>query len=123
MKLPVLSVADGAEWEARLVTAFDAGGHPVTIVRRCVDTVDLLAVVASGQGRAALLAAGLRRLDADAVDRLTVAGVAAVGVVPRGDAAAEDALRAIGIDQIVPDDAEPGVVAAVLTEAVHAAAR
>lgn len=122
MKLPVLSVADGAEWEARLVTAFDAGGHPVTIVRRCVDTVDLLAVVASGQGRAALLAAGLRRLDADAVDRLTVAGVAAVGVVPRGDAAAEDALRAIGIDQIVPDDAEPGVVAAVLTEAVHAAA-
>ncbi len=120
MKLPVLSVADGAEWEARLVTAFEAGGHPVTIVRRCVDVVDLLAVAASGQGRAALLAAGLRRLDADAVDRLAVAGVAAVGVVPRGDTAAEDALRAIGIDQIVPDDAEPGVVAAVLTDTVHA---
>jgi MinD-like ATPase involved in chromosome partitioning or flagellar assembly len=121
MKLPVLSVADGADWEARLVTAFDAGAHPVEIVRRCVDVVDLLAVAGSGQGRAALVAAGLRRLDADAVDRLAAAGVAAVGVVPRGDADAESALRAVGIDQVVPDDAEPGVVAAVLTDAVRAA--
>jgi MinD-like ATPase involved in chromosome partitioning or flagellar assembly len=121
MKLPVLSVADGAEWEARLVTAFDAGGHPVAIVRRCVDVVDLLAVAGSGQGRAALVAAGVRRLDADAVDRLAAAGVVAVGVIPRDGSGAEDTLRAIGIDQVVPDDADPGVVAAVLTDAVRAA--
>jgi MinD-like ATPase involved in chromosome partitioning or flagellar assembly len=121
MKLPVLSVADGAEWEARLVTAFGAGAHPVAIVRRCVDVVDLLAVAASGQGRAALVAAGVRRLDADAVDRLAAVGVVAVGVTPRGDMAAEEALRAIGIDQVVPDDADAAVVAAVLTDAVRAA--
>ena len=121
MRLPVLSVADGADWEARLVTAFETGAHPVEIVRRCVDVVDLLAVAASGQGRVALVTAGLRRLDADAVDRLQAAGVVPVGVVPRGDAAAEDTLRAIGVEHIVPDDADPAVVAAVLTEAVRAA--
>jgi Flp pilus assembly CpaE family ATPase len=119
MKLPVLSAADGAGWEERLVAAFERGSHPVTIVRRCVDVVDLLAVAASGQGRAVLLGAGLPRLDVDAVDRLHAAGVALVGVVPRGDQAAEERLRATGVLHVVPDDAEPAVVAAVLGEAVH----
>ena len=58
MKLAVLSVADGAPWEERLVTAFESGRHPVEIVRRCVDVVDVLAIAASGQGRVALIASG-----------------------------------------------------------------
>jgi MinD-like ATPase involved in chromosome partitioning or flagellar assembly len=119
MKLPVLSVADGAAWEERLVSAFERGSHPVEIVRRCVDVVDLLAVAASGQGRAALLAPGVRRLDVDVVDRLSAAGVVAVGVVPRGDSAAEEQLRAVGIAHVLPADAEAGVVASILTEAVR----
>jgi len=119
MKLPVLCVADGASWEQRLVRAFERGPHAVQIVRRCVDVVDVLAVAASGQGRAALLAASLPRLDADAVDRLVAAGVAPVGVVARGDTAAEDRLRALGVTHLVPDDAEPAVVESVLTEAVR----
>lgn len=120
MKLAVLSLADGAAWEERLVTAFERGSFPVEIVRRCVDVVDLLAVAGSGQGRAALVAAGVRRLDADAVDRLHSAGVTVIGVVARGDAAAEDQLRASGVESVVPDDAEPAVVASVLGEAVRA---
>ena len=119
MKLPVLSAADGAAWEERLVTALEHGAYPVSIVRRCVDVVDLLAVAASGQGRAALLAAGLRRLDADALDRLRAAGVAPVGVVPRGDTAAEEQLRSVGVGYVLPDDAEPAVVASLLAEAVR----
>ena len=119
VKLPVLSVADGAAWEERLVTAFDRGPHAVQIVRRCVDLVDVLAVAATGQGRVALLAAALRRLDADAVDRLRAAGVVPVAVVPRGDAAAEDRVRAAGIDHVLPEDAEPAVVASVLLEAAR----
>ncbi|WP_375499751.1 CpaE family protein [uncultured Jatrophihabitans sp.] len=119
MKLPVLSVADGAAWEERLVSALERSAS-VEIVRRCVDVVDLLAVAASGQGRAALVAASLRRLDADVVDRLHAAAVVPIGVVPRGDDAAEQRLRAMGIEHVLPDDADAQVVASVLGEAVRA---
>ena len=118
MKLPILTAAEGASWEAGLLVALERGDHGVAVARRCIDVVDLLAVAATGQAKAALVAGGLRRLDADAVDRLNAAGVVPVGVVPRGDAAAEDRLRAMGIDYLVPDDAEPDVVGSVIAEAV-----
>lgn len=123
VKLPVLIAAGGASWEADLVAALERGSSAVSVARRCVDVVDLLAVAASGLGRVALVAASLRRLDADAVDRLIAAEVVPVGVVPRGDTAAEDRLRALGIEHLVPADADPGVVAAVLVEAVEASTR
>ncbi|MGI8677358.1 MAG: AAA family ATPase [Jatrophihabitans sp.] len=119
MKLPVLSVADGASWEERLVTSLERGPAAVEIVRRCVDVVDLLAVAASGQGRAALVSASVRRFDADAVDRLLAAAVVPVGVVPRGDIDAEDRMRALGVVHVVPDDADAAVVASVVVEAVR----
>lgn len=120
MKLPVLIAAAGAGWETGLVTALDSGPSGVTVVRRCVDIVDLLAVAAAGQGRAALVSATLRRLDADAVDRLLAADVVPVGVVPRGDTDTEARMRAMGITFLVPEDADPSVVASVLSEAVSA---
>ncbi|HZY75167.1 MAG TPA: hypothetical protein VFE40_02535 [Jatrophihabitantaceae bacterium] len=120
MKLPVLTAAAGAAWETGLVAALEGGQFGVTVARRCVDVVELLAVAATGQGRAALVSAALRHLDADAVDRLLAAGVVPVGVVPRNDPEAEDRLRALGIAELVPDDAEPAVVATVLLEAVRA---
>ena len=119
MRLPVLSVADGAAWEERLVSALERN-PTVEIVRRCVDVVDLLAVAASGQGRVALLASSLRRLDGDVVDRLHAAAVVPVGVVPRGDDAAEQRLRALGVGHVLPDDADATVVASVLGEAFRA---
>ncbi|GAB2487931.1 AAA family ATPase [Jatrophihabitans fulvus] len=118
MRLPVLCAADGAAWEERLVRELGPGA-PIDVVRRCVDVVDLLAVAASGQGRAALVAAGLPRLDADAVDRLLAAEVVPVAVVPRADHEVEDRMRALGIVHVVPDDADPSVVATVLAEAVR----
>lgn len=121
MKLPVLSVADGAGWEERLVPALGRSQQGVEVVRRCVDIVDLLAVAGSGQGRAALLAASLRHLDADVVDRLTAAGVVPVAMVRRGDDDAERRMHALGIEHVVPDDADAGVVASVVAEAVRAA--
>jgi MinD-like ATPase involved in chromosome partitioning or flagellar assembly len=120
VKVPILSAAEGASWEARLVAAFERGDHGISIVRRCVDVVDLLAAGAGGQGRAALVAAGLRRLDADAVDRLVASEVVPVGVVARGDSAAEERLRAMGVGYLVPDDADPAVVASVVTAAMLA---
>lgn len=121
MKLPVLSAAGGAGWEAALVAALERADHGVVVVRRCVDVIELMAVAATGQARAALLDAALRRLDADVVDRLGAAGVVPVGVVRRGDSATEDRLRALGVEHLVPADAEPSVVASVVTEAVAAA--
>lgn len=122
MKLPVLTAAGGAAWATDLVSALEGGDFGVTIARRCVDVVELLSVAAARQGRAALVSASLRHLDADAVDRLVAAEVAPVGVVPRGDSGAEDRLRALGIEHLVPSDADPAVVASVLVEAVRDAA-
>jgi MinD-like ATPase involved in chromosome partitioning or flagellar assembly len=119
MRLSVLSLADGAAWEERLVAAFERSALPMEIVRRCVDVVDLLAVAASGQGRAVLIATGVRNVDAETLDRLLATGVAVVGVVARGDVGGEDQLRAAGVDAVLPDDAEPAVVAAVVAEAVR----
>ncbi len=123
MKLPVLIAAGGAAWEADLVAALERGSTAVSVARRCVDVVDLLAAAAAGLGRAALVAAALRRLDADAVDRLLAAEVVPVGVVPRDDDAGAERMRALGIEYLVPADADPGVVATVLTEAVSARTR
>jgi Flp pilus assembly CpaE family ATPase len=122
MKLPVLSAAGGASWEAGLVAALERADHGVVIVRRCVDVVELLAAATAGLARAALLDPGVRRLDADAVDRLHAAAVVPVGMVRRGDTTTEDRLRTLGVEYLVPADADPSVVASVIIEAVTAAA-
>ena len=120
MTVPVLTAAAGGAWEAVWVEAA-AADAPVTIARRCVDVIDLLAVAGAGHGRAALVASSLRRFDADAVDRLTAAGVAAVAVVPRGAEEAERRMRALGVEFVVPEDAQPAVVWSVVLEAIRAA--
>ena len=117
MRIPVLTAAAGAPWEATLVTALEHGSQPITVARRCVDVVDLLAVAAAGQGCAALVAAELRRFDADAVDRLLAVDVIPIAVVAADDAAAEARMRAMGIVHLVPADADPDLVASVVAEA------
>ncbi|MEO6885282.1 MAG: chromosome partitioning protein [Jatrophihabitantaceae bacterium] len=119
MTIAVLLAADGAAWESDLIAAFSSGRHDVIVTRRCVDVVELLALAAAGQGSVALISGSLRRLDADAVDRLLAAAVVPVGMVARADTQAEQRLRAMGIEYVVPDDAEPAVIAGVLTEAVE----
>src|SRR4051794_41525446 len=79
MALQVFTAVTGAAWESELVGALDRADHGVTVVRRCVDVSELLAVAATGTGQAALLSAELRRLDGDAVARLEAAGVAVGG--------------------------------------------
>ncbi|NHC13021.1 AAA family ATPase [Motilibacter deserti] len=116
--IEVLTALPGAAWEAGLVAQLD-DAPGVTVVRRCVDLADLLATAASGVGAAVLLSAQLRRLDRDAVARLAVAGVAAVGVVPAGDAEAERRLRALGVDVLVAVDAGPAAVTAAVARAVQ----
>jgi MinD-like ATPase involved in chromosome partitioning or flagellar assembly len=117
MTVPILTAVSGAPWEAQLVTALDKDPGGLHVVRRCVDLADLLAAAAAGHGRAVVVSADLRRLDREAVGRLAVAGVAAVGVVPDGDEDGERRLRQLGIDHVVT----AGAAASDIANAVHTA--
>lgn len=121
MAVQVFTAVTGAAWESSLVGALDRSDHGVTVVRRCVDVSELLAAAATGTGQAALLSAELRRLDGDAVARLTAAGVAVVGLVEPGDDAAAERLRQLGVLHVLPADAEAEVIAQALREAVAGA--
>ena len=118
MALQVFTAVTGAAWESELVGALDRDDHGVTVVRRCVDVAELLAVAATGTGQAALLSAELRRLDGDAVALLEAAGVAVVGLVEPGDDRAAERLRQLGVRQVLPADADPDAIARALREAV-----
>lgn len=122
--VPVLTAVSSAEWgatwEARLVAALERGDLGVTVVRRCVDLADLLATAATGQARAAILSADLRRLDRDALTRLAVAGVAVVGLVAPGDEQAERRLRQLGVADVLPADVAPEALTAAVADAVVA---
>ena len=115
----MLTAVTDARWEADLVAAWSRGELGVVVVRRCVDLADLLAAAATGQARAVLLSADLRRLDRDALTRLAVADVAVVALVPSDDEQAAERLRGLGVPQVLPADASPDVVAAAVLDAVH----
>lgn len=119
MAVPVLTAVSDAVWESRLVAALERGDHGVSVVRRCVDLADLLATAATGQARAVLLSADLRRLDRAALTRLAVAGVAVVGLVPPGDEDAERRLRQLGVTQVLAADAAPEAISAAVMETVE----
>ena len=121
MTVPVLTAVTDAVWEADLVSALERADLGVAVVRRCVDLADLLAAAAAGTARAAILSADLRRLDRDALARLSAARVAVVGLVPVGDDDAERRLRALGVAHVLPVDATPVVISAAVVEAVSRA--
>lgn len=120
MTITVVTAADGAPWEASLLAELGRsnGAEGITVVRRCVDLVELLAVAGSGQAGAALVDAQLRRLDADAVDRLVAGSVAVVGVTAPGAEADLERLQDAGVRFFVPSDAAAAVFAAVIQAAV-----
>lgn len=118
MAVQVFTAVTGAAWESALVGALDRADHGVTVVRRCVDVSELLAAAATGTGQAALLSAELRRLDGDAVARLSAAGVAVVGLVEPGDEGAAERMRQLGVPHVLPADADAEVIAQALREAV-----
>ena len=120
MPVPVLTAVSDAVWEAELVVALERGDLGVAVVRRCVDLADLLATATTGQARAVLLSADLRRLDRASLARLAVAGVAVVGLAPPGDEEAERRLRALGVTCVLPSDTPPEDLAEAVVSAVGA---
>jgi MinD-like ATPase involved in chromosome partitioning or flagellar assembly len=118
--VPVIAAVTGASWEASLVAGLERSPSGISVVRRCVDLADLLAVAATGTARAALLSAELRRLDRDALARLASARVAVVGLFTPGDEAAATRLRRLGVGQVLAADASPVDIAVAVTSAVLA---
>lgn len=115
--VPVLTAVSDAVWEARLVADLTSSPLGVTVVRRCVDVADLLAVAATGIARAAVVSADLRRLDQDALVRLDLAGVAVIGVVRADDDDAGPRLRHLGAAAVVPSTAGADDVATAIRAA------
>jgi len=105
-------------WEAALLAELGAGAGPFTVSRRCVDVVELVAVASSGQARAALVDAQLRRLDPDVIDRLRAAGVAVIGVTEPGSETELERLASCGIEFSVPAGAAANAIRTVLDAAL-----
>ncbi|WP_322751651.1 MULTISPECIES: AAA family ATPase [unclassified Frankia] len=120
MSLPILTAVTNSVVESGLVTAFDRRDLGVTVVRRCVDLPDLLAAATTGAARAALVSADLRRLDREALTRLAIAGVAAIGLIVPGDEDGERRLRQLGVAAVIATDSTAEVVAAAVVEAARA---
>ncbi|HEX6196049.1 MAG TPA: hypothetical protein VFZ37_09065 [Jiangellaceae bacterium] len=117
----VLTAVTTPEWEARLVGGLEQAGGGIRVARRCVDLADLLAAASAGHGRAAIVSAGLRGLDRDALGQLLTSGVAPVGVVGPGDEDGERRLRQLGIDRVVVATSDLAEVATSVIDAVAGA--
>jgi len=115
----LLTAGSGQGWENDLVAALDRPGSSMTVVRRCVDIGDVLALATTGQAAVAIVSADLRRLDTEAVTKLRAAGVAVVGVHPAADQRARTRLERIGITVVLPDDAGTEAVLTAVRTALN----
>lgn len=66
--------AGGASWEGQALDEIERSPS-LSLVRRCVDAADLLAICATGQARLVLVDPALAGLDLDVVERLRATGV------------------------------------------------
>lgn len=114
----VLTAGGGHAWENDLVAELGRPGASLTVIRRCVDVTEVLAVASTGQVSVVVLAADLRRLTSDAVQALVSGGVAVVGVYPAADVRARQRLERIGVAALVPDDSGPDALADAARTAV-----
>lgn len=112
----LLTAGNGQGWENDLVAALDRPGSGMTVIRRCVDIADVLSAATTGQAAVVVLSAELRRLDTEAVQRLSSSGVAVVGIYPAGEDRIRSRLERIGIANLVADDVgAPALLAAART--------
>lgn len=101
MSVPVVLAAPGLPGETDLVAALARPGAQVTVVRRCVDAIDLLGAAASGCAHAAVISPSLPRLARETIARLQASRVGVLGVVAQGDDAGERTLLDLEVDRVV----------------------
>ncbi|MFN8156090.1 MAG: ParA family protein [Candidatus Nanopelagicales bacterium] len=118
----VLVLLGPSPWEGPLVAGLAHPACPVSIVRRCLDTADLVASAAAGLAPVALVGADAPRLDADVVDRVRAAGCSVVGVASTDDDLGAERLVSLGVPHVVRvDPAQLGAAVRGVSQAVAAA--
>jgi MinD-like ATPase involved in chromosome partitioning or flagellar assembly len=120
MSVPVVLAAPGLAGETDLVAALARPGAQVSVVRRCVDAIDLVGAAASGCAHAAVVGPHLPRLARDTIARLAAARVGVLGVVAAGDDAGERMLRDLDVSEVVvfaPGDIDQAI--SQLTRAIR----
>ena len=118
MSVPVLIAVRGARESE--VAAIVGAAPGLKVARRCADLSEALAAAHAGVG-AVVLVSEQPHLHRGTVGEFAAVGVVVVGV-PSGPEAAEH-LRGLGIEDLIPADADAESLAAVVTAVVTAAAR
>lgn len=114
----VLLVAAGGAWESPALSAL-SGEADIVVLKRCMDTDDLLASAAAGQADVAIVALDAPGLDGPVVEHLKRHRVRPVTVVSGGEHAWEAArsrATRLGITALVPDRDMVALVTAVRSE-------
>ncbi len=118
----VLVLLGPSAWEGPLVAGLAHPACPVSIVRRCLDTADLVASAATGLAAVAVVGADAPRLDADVVDRVVEAGCVVVGIAGADDDAGAERLVRLGASDVVRiDPTQLGAAVRLVATAVAAA--
>lgn len=117
-----LLVALTSAQEARFVTTL-GGSRETEVARRCADVADLLAAAHAGLGTHAALSPDLPQLDREVVGQLTRHGLGLLGVVAPEDEAGERRLRQLGVDRVIPGDAQLAAIEAALSDVAVGGAR
>ncbi|MHA7281675.1 AAA family ATPase [Arthrobacter sp. TMS2-4] len=112
MSIPVVTL--GAEANAH-VPGLEQLRGPVTVVRRCTDLTELVALCQSGLARAVIIAPGAADLTTSLVDRLRFTGAVVVALCDRLPAPGGTVIDGI---EYVEVTAEPAALAAAVTAAV-----
>jgi MinD-like ATPase involved in chromosome partitioning or flagellar assembly len=113
--LPVLTAIVNPSLEAALVAGFGRHELGVTVVRRCVDLVELMSAAAAGTARVALLSADLRGLDREALTHLAAHGLSVVGLADTETG--ERLLHQLGVQLVVAAGSSPEQVAGAILAA------
>lgn len=120
MSIPALVLLGPTSWEGSFVAGLAHPASRVDVVRRCVDTADLLAASATGVASIAIVGADAPRLDCDVLSRVAESGVKVIAVTSRGDDAALDRMVSWGADDIVTvDERDLGATVSAAIAAVH----
>lgn len=94
---PVMLAAPGLPEETDIVALLTRPGSTLTISRRCVDALDLLAAASEGSARVALVSASLPRLTRDTLARLTASRVRVIGLARADSSADRETLSDLGL--------------------------